>query len=508
MLAALWAAPAPLSAAAEEPPPPQDFGIAGGHHYTQASNAAAAGFEVLNDSGAAWWNAYRRFGGPPALGYPIGAPFALHGFDYQPFQRGLLQSSPSAGAPRPANVLEMLDQAGLTAWLRHFRNIPLPRTEDGSSSFDEAVRIREGWLTNDAIRARFENNPDPVRFLTWSHDAALTRWGLPMSMPAKMGPFVAQRFQRAVLQHWVESVEGLPAVGSVTAVFAGDIFAAAGLIPGGARRPVSSAAARAASTGRTAGELLQAQIGSRLAGEPGAWSVVAAPLGSDAPWVLLNPDVVTPSASLWKIAAMLETYRQRRAAGLSLDGMLTMNSSVLERVDPPATLAPGQRISIRAALERMMSVSDNAAAVLLGDRLGYARIDATLRANGAVHTTVASQRPFTTAREIARLLEIGVGARAASWAPPLADVLEMRELLLSEHRNDRIPARLPPGVRVAHKTGDLARSVHDAGVVYASTGPLTLVIMVDETPNYGRSISTAAEIARTVFDAAEQVTAG
>src|SRR5437660_221196 len=37
--------------------------------------------------------------------------------------------------------------------------------------------------------------------------------------------------------------------------------------------------------------------------------------------------------------------------------------------------------------------------------------------------------------------------------------------------NDRLPAQLPPGVVIAHKTGNLGGVMHDAGIVYTKTGP-------------------------------------
>ncbi len=46
-----------------------------------------------------------------------------------------------------------------------------------------------------------------------------------------MGPFIAQRFQRAVMQLWAENVPGGEPPGTITFVNAGDIFKQAGLLP-------------------------------------------------------------------------------------------------------------------------------------------------------------------------------------------------------------------------------------------------------------------------------------
>lgn len=478
-----------------------DFPIADGYHYGQASGDAGLGYEVRNIAGVAWWDAYRRLGGFRTIGYPVGHPYTWQGFEYQPFQSAVLQWSGADESLRPANLLESLDAAGHTEWLRQFKQVPRPIQDDGAVGFNDALRVRLGWLDDSSIRARFMNNPDPVRFVRWSRLDSVTRWGLPMSRPEAFGPFVAQRFQRGVLQHWVEEVAGAPSLGAVTPVLIGDLALEAGAIPPTARTPVSSAAAAETARGHTLGDRLAAAVAARLRGEPGRWAVFAAPLGGDPPVIELNADAVMIAASVWKAAAMLEAFRQRAAGELSFDQLLTMNVSVLERVEPPASLAPGQRVPVRVALERMLSISDNTTAIMLADRLRYARIDQSLHELGLASTTVNTRFPETTAREAARLLEVCVGARLATWQRSLDDALAMRDLLFSEQRADRIPARLPAGTPVAHKTGDLGGVVNDVGVIYASTGPYVVALLVQDSPDRDRSAATGAEISRIIFDA-------
>src|SRR5207247_2412557 len=43
--------------------------------------------------------------------------------------------------------------------------------------------------------------------------------------------------------------------------------------------------------------------------------------------------------------------------------------------------------------------------------------------------------------------------------------------------NNRLPAQLPENVLVAHKTGNLAGLVHDAGIIYTKSGPRVVVTM-------------------------------
>ena len=477
---------------------PADFPIEYGHHYPQGANTPYAGYEIRNQNDARWWDAYRRLGGMPVIGPPVSGPFALGGFEYQATRYGLLQRWVARNHIAPANALEIMDRAGHTEWLYQACQVPRPIEDDGSSSYAEAFDIRLGWLTHDAFRSAFEQNPNPVGQLTWSTADAVRRWGLPMSGHERRGPFMTQRFQRGVLQLWLDDLPNMPDPGSVVPLPVGEFMRATGSIPGTALRPVDSFSAMREAQGHRLGDKLHAAIVGRLAGEPGKWAVYAAPSGSQVPEVAVDIDVVVPAASLWKIALLVETYRQRAAMGLNLQTQLTMTNAVRKRVDSPASLAPREHITILKALERAITISDNTTAILLGDRLGYFNMSRTLAGLGLTATNVATRHTVTTAREAARLLEVAVGVRPANWNRTHADVQAMRGLLLAETRNQRIPERLPLGTPVAHKTGDLVGVSNDAGVVYASTGPVTLVILVRDAPFAGRAAATSAEIAAMI----------
>ncbi len=321
-----------------------------------------------------------------------------------------------------------------------------------------------------------------------------------MSRHEHMGPFMTQRFQRCVLQLWLDDLPNMPAPGRVVPLPVGDFLRDAGAIPGTALDPVDSVIAAQEAEGHRIGDRLQAAITARLVGEPGDWTVYVAPAGSQVPEVSIDVDLVVPAASLWKLALLVESFRQRAVSGLDFQAEPTMNDEVLERVDPPASLAPDERITIAAALERAITYSANTTAILLADRLRYLNMTRTLAELGVTATDVAAFHPVTTAREAAVLLEVALGARPANWERTLADVQGMCDLLLTETRNQRIPARLPPDIPVTHKTGELAGVSYDAGVIYASTGPVTLVILARDVPIPERAATTSAEIAAMVFN--------
>jgi hypothetical protein len=102
--------------------------------------------------------------------------------------------------------------------------------DDGSSGdWQRARQIRLAWLTDAPIRAAY--------LAAGSEERAVELYGLPMSQPERMGPFVSQRFQRIGLQRWVESVPGMPAPGTVSRVLAGDLAKQAGLLSPDAIQP-------------------------------------------------------------------------------------------------------------------------------------------------------------------------------------------------------------------------------------------------------------------------------
>ena len=467
---------------------PLDFAIENGHHFRQASPEPSAGFPVFNGR-RPWWDVYRRAGGPQVLGYPVSLPYGREGLAIQAFSHGAIQSPFLDVNLAPANLLELLDAAGYTRWMHDQRQVPMPL----DTSADADARL--AWLTDDPIRAAYFGNPAPARFLTWDRTQALRQFGLPMSKPQQFGQTVVQRFQRGVLERAVDSE-------AVRARPVGQMLVDLGLVTPDRARPVSSIDALLGSAGQTIHERLTSAVRARIRREPGDWAVFAANSGANRPLVAVNADSKMRTLSVWKALLLREAFRQRAAGLLSFDEMLTMDETVAERADPPVSLEPGQQIEVGTALTHAITVSDNASAILLADRVRYQNIDFDLRREGLRVTTVNVNEPFTTAREMADVLERIVGLRPGVWQPTLSDIRAMRELLLRERRTNRIPRWLRQHP-VAHKTGDYPDASNDAGVVYTSMGPVTVVVLVDRTPNRERTASAIADVARMIVDAVD-----
>ena len=74
----------------------------------------------------------------------------------------------------------------------------------------------------------------------------------------------------------------------------------------------------------------------------------------------------------------------------------------------------------------------------------------------------------------------------------------MVEILKRQKFNEGIPAGVPRGIAVAHKTGNITRINHDAAIVYARQ-PYVLVVLVRGIEDEKKSAALIAEISRALY---------
>jgi beta-lactamase class A len=79
----------------------------------------------------------------------------------------------------------------------------------------------------------------------------------------------------------------------------------------------------------------------------------------------------------------------------------------------------------------------------------------------------------------------------------------MLAILKRQHFNNAIPAGLPSGTVVAHKTGNITKIHHDAAIVYGSH-PYVLVVLVRGVADERRSAEIIASISREVWTVASK----
>jgi beta-lactamase class A len=242
----------------------------------------------------------------------------------------------------------------------------------------------------------------------------------------------------------------------------------------------------------------------------------------------LNPALRFHAASTMKLGVLLELGRRIDAGELHWSDSLPIKNSFASIVDGSAyTLDPasdsdstvyaaiGKRWSLRQLATRMVVRSSNLATNLLVERLGAKQITSRVRKLGADSMVVlrgvedgkAYQQGLnntSTARDLAALLLALAEGRAVSKAVGT----ELLRILEAQEFNDGIPAGLPPGTRVAHKTGEITATWHDAALVYPPDGkPYTLVVLTRAIPERARGVALHADLARMAHAAVLQARA-
>ncbi len=205
--------------------------------------------------------------------------------------------------------------------------------------------------------------------------------------------------------------------------------------------------------------------------------------------------VVVPSASTRKIAIMMAALKAVNGGELSLSQPVTM-ASRFKNNDSGCFqhLQSDFVIQLQDALVMMIIVSDNTCTGVVADLVGLEAINAFCQSIGMADTLhrygippagmagylPAEKTNSTTPADVARLLELILkGVHDNDLASHLGCTSELCQLaidILSWQRlRNRIPARLPLGTKVAHKTGTTAKNYNDAGIVYADGVPLFLI---------------------------------
>ena len=235
--------------------------------------------------------------------------------------------------------------------------------------------------------------------------------------------------------------------------------------------------------------------------------------------VEIQGDIELHAASTMKVPVMIELFRRADAGELDLDQPVEIRNRFASIIDgSPYELSPdddsdaelyeriGQTMPLRELMRRMIVRSSNLATNILIETAEPARIQKTIEALGTKHMKVlrgvedgkafrAGKSNTATAHDLKALMwAIAAGSAASSAACE-----EMVEILAAQEFNDMIPAGLPAGTRVAHKTGRITAIRHDAAIVYPKGGgAYVLVVLTKGFENPEESGRVITEVARAV----------
>lgn len=222
-----------------------------------------------------------------------------------------------------------------------------------------------------------------------------------------------------------------------------------------------------------------------------------------------HADDPMPTASLIKLAVMIEVYQQAHEGKLKLMDPVTLKSD--DRVPGSGVLtdnfSDGVTFPLIDAVRLMISISDNTATNLVLDKIGIGATAARMEAWGFPNTKIHSKsfrrdtsvfpersQQFglgsTTAREMIGLLEKLHKGEAVSRDASKA----MLALLKKCDDKDKFARFLPPGTELAHKTGAVDDARTDAGIIYTPGGPVAVCVLTNKNEDKSWRVDNAGNL--------------
>lgn len=206
--------------------------------------------------------------------------------------------------------------------------------------------------------------------------------------------------------------------------------------------------------------------------------------------------------SIYKVWVMATAINQIQNGTLEESEVLTQKISTLnekfyidkedaELTDGTITLTTSQ------ALEQMITISHNYAALLLTEKIRLSSVSNFLKQNGFKESSVSSvgKPPISTASDIAIFFEKLYKGQLGN--PD--STTKMLNLLSEQKLNNKLPKFLPEDVAIAHKTGEIGYFSHDAGIIFSEKGDYIIVVL-SETEFPAAAEERIAQISKNVYE--------
>jgi len=235
----------------------------------------------------------------------------------------------------------------------------------------------------------------------------------------------------------------------------------------------------------------------------------------------LNADEPMPTASLIKVAVLVEAYLQADEGKVRLTDPVTLHDA--DKVPGSGVLtdhfSDGATFPLRDAVRLMIAFSDNTATNLVLDHVGIANVNKRMAAWGFPNTKINAKvfRGSTTSVDPARTKRFGLGSTTAHEMAGLFEEIAAGDRLrpplkqavlghLKKNQDkDKFTSLLPDDTVVAHKDGAVSDARTDAGVICTPGGAVAVCVLTDNNEDQRWRPDNAgnvlcARVAKEVYD--------
>ncbi len=227
------------------------------------------------------------------------------------------------------------------------------------------------------------------------------------------------------------------------------------------------------------------------------------------------------AASTMKTPVLIETYKQAAEHKFALGDSILVHTTFNIIYDGSSYLLDsasdsekdlyfkaGTKLPITELLFRMITKSSNLATNLMIELVGAKNVMGTLQAMGVhdiqVLRGVEDSKAFAhgmnntvTAYGLLQVFEQIANGKAVSQqaCDSMVDILE------HQFFRDVIPAKLPPEVKVANKSGSITGVCHDSGIVFLPDGRKYVVVLLSkDIPDYNAAADILANVSKMLYD--------
>ena len=270
---------------------------------------------------------------------------------------------------------------------------------------------------------------------------------------------------------------------------------------------------------QTSIDALRQAVQQKLAEQKGVYAVAFKNLKTGET-LYINEQMSYHAASTMKTPVLVEVFNQVKQGKIKLTDSILLHDNFKSIVDGSEYKLDsaddseldlyrhlGEKRTVYQLIYQMIIVSSNLSTNLMIDLVGAKNVTATMDKMGLpnlkVLRGVEDDKAFqqglintVTAQDLAGLFEKIAKGKAVNKKASA----EMIKILLDQKFNDVIPAQLPAGVKVAHKTGSFNTVHHDSGIIFLPDGrKYVLVILGKEIANEEAATKMEADVSGLVY---------
>ena len=237
--------------------------------------------------------------------------------------------------------------------------------------------------------------------------------------------------------------------------------------------------------------------------------------------IFINEKMIFHAASTMKTPVMIEVFKQAAENKFNLDDSIEIKNEFKSIVDDSIYSLDitddsgeelynfiGKKKTIRQLVFDMITVSSNLATNILIELVGAKNTTETLRSIGAndikVLRGVEDNKAFqlglnniVTAFDLMLMYQYLAKHELVSHEASK----EMIDILLQQKHKSRIPAKLPPDVKVAHKTGSITGVGHDSGIIFLPDGRKYVLVLLSKNVKDEKAVIEAqAEVSKIIYE--------